>query len=302
MKLRWGNDAGAKAARSGRRNRLGVRPMAIFALCAGALGCRDAEKGRAYANGWAGARPRLWRLARDAGGRKARSERPRRLVTVGRPTHFFEITRAFLEAGFHVLWEKADDHESRRRGDRARREGSADGSARSITALAPIRMVREMRAHGGPTGQIGRVRPRGERNSATAHHGDATDAREPAACAGATIRRMAGVSGQFADCGIHAPAHGGLHHRRSVEQGLGRFPSTPEPCPGRRRDGEFPHVRRHRRGALEPRRSPSGASKRSTSRRRREPANRWAVGAAEPGLLHALGGRTQIMEKGEAGA
>lgn len=134
-------------------------------------------------------------------GESARDDRVD-LVTVATPnsTHF-EITKAFLEAGFNVLCEKPMTM-TVEEGEEIVKVAEKSGKICAVNyCYSAYPMVREMRQM-VRTGQIGAVRLV-VTNFSHGHHGDATDADNP------RVRwrydpAMAGVSGQFADCGIHA--------------------------------------------------------------------------------------------------
>ncbi|MBT8408105.1 MAG: Gfo/Idh/MocA family oxidoreductase, partial [Alphaproteobacteria bacterium] len=105
-KLKWGMVGGGEGSQIGPAHRLGAGLDGAFEFAAGALDHR-AEAGRAYGQRLGLAPDRAygdWREMLDA--EKTRDDRID-LVTVATPnaTHY-EITRAFLEAGFHVLCEK----------------------------------------------------------------------------------------------------------------------------------------------------------------------------------------------------
>ena len=124
------------------------------------------------------------------------------LVTVATPnsTHF-EITKSFLEAGFNVLCEKPMTM-TVEEGEEIVKVAAKSGKTCAVNyCYSAYPMVREMR-HIVRSGQIGKPRLI-VTNFSHGHHGDATDAENP------RVRwrydpSMAGVSGQFADCGIHA--------------------------------------------------------------------------------------------------
>ena len=169
-------------------------------MSAGALDV-DAEAGKAYAQELGVASDRAygnWQEMLE--GEKGREDRVD-LVTVATPnsTHF-EITKAFLEAGFNVLCEKPTM--TVEEGEEIVRVAEASGKICAVNyCYSAYPMVREMR-HMVRSGQIGKVRLV-VTNFSHGHHGDATDADNP------RVRwrydpAMAGVSGQFADCGIHA--------------------------------------------------------------------------------------------------
>ncbi|MFP7674068.1 Gfo/Idh/MocA family protein [Marivita sp. S0852] len=200
-KLNWGMIGGGEGSQIGPAHRLGAQADGNFILAAGALDV-DAEKGRAYAQSLGIAADRAyadWQEMLD--GETGRDDRVD-LVTVATPnsTHF-EITKAFLEAGFNVLCEKPMTM-TVEEGEEIVRVAKASGKICAVNyCYSAYPMVREMR-HMVRTGQIGKVRLV-VANFSHGHHGDATDADNP------RVRwrydpAMAGVSGQFADCGIHA--------------------------------------------------------------------------------------------------
>ena len=124
------------------------------------------------------------------------------LVTVATPnsTHF-EITKAFLEAGFNVLCEKpmtmtVDEGEQIVRLVESTKQICAVNYGYSGYSL--VRHMRAMIARG----DLGAIRVVNA-EFAHGHHADAADADNP------RVRwrydpKQAGVSAQFADCGIHA--------------------------------------------------------------------------------------------------
>tara|TARA_R110002167_G_scaffold1426_1_gene6641 strand:+ start:110721 stop:111857 length:1137 start_codon:yes stop_codon:yes gene_type:complete len=200
-KLNWGMIGGGEGSQIGPAHRLGAQADGNFILAAGALD-HDAEKGRAYAQSLGVSADRAygdWRemLAGEAG----RDDRVD-LVTVATPnsTHF-EITKSFLEAGFNVLCEKPMTM-TVEEGEEIVKIAAKSGKTCAVNyCYSAYPMVREMR-HMVRSGQVGKVRLI-VTNFSHGHHGDATDADNP------RVRwrydpAMAGVSGQFADCGIHA--------------------------------------------------------------------------------------------------
>ncbi|MDG3040247.1 Gfo/Idh/MocA family protein [Roseicyclus marinus] len=201
MKLNWGMIGGGEGSQIGPAHRLGALADGNFSLAAGALDA-DPEKGRAYAQRLGVAADRAygdWREMLE--GERGRADRVD-LVTVATPnsTHF-EITKAFLEAGFHVLCEKPMTM-TVEEGEEIVRVAKASGRICAVNyCYSAYPMVREMRQMVA-TGQIGKVRLV-VTNFSHGHHGNAQDADNP------RVRwrydpAMAGVSGQFADCGIHA--------------------------------------------------------------------------------------------------
>ncbi|WP_416916054.1 MAG: Gfo/Idh/MocA family protein [Roseicyclus sp.] len=201
MKLNWGMIGGGEGSQIGPAHRLGALADGNFSFAAGALDA-DPEKGRAYAQRLGVAADRAygdWREMLE--GERSRADRVD-LVTVATPnsTHF-EITKAFLEAGFHVLCEKPMTM-TVEEGEEIVRVARASGKICAVNyCYSAYPMVREMRQMVA-TGQIGQVRLV-VTNFSHGHHGNALDADNP------RVRwrydpAMAGVSGQFADCGIHA--------------------------------------------------------------------------------------------------
>jgi len=200
-KLNWGLIGGGKGSQIGPAHRLGAAIDGEFAFVAGALD-HDPQAGRAFARELGIAADRAygdWREMLAA--ERARPDRVD-LVTVATPnaTHF-EIARAFLQAGFHVLCEKpmtmtVEEGEEIVRA--ARDAGRICAVNYGYSGYALVRHMRAMVARG----DLGAVRLV-VTEFAHGHHADATDADNP------RVRwrydpAQAGVSAQFADCGIHA--------------------------------------------------------------------------------------------------
>ena len=202
MKLNWGMIGGGEGSQIGPAHRLGAQADGNFVLSAGALD-HDAEKGRAYAQSLGVAEDRAYGDWREMlAGERKRGDDKVDLVTVATPnsTHF-EITKSFLEAGFNVLCEKPMTM-TVEEGEEIVKIAKSSGKICAVNyCYSAYPMVREMREM-VRTGQVGKVRLV-VTNFSHGHHGDATDADNP------RVRwrydpAMAGVSGQFADCGIHA--------------------------------------------------------------------------------------------------
>ncbi|WP_371156168.1 Gfo/Idh/MocA family protein [Jannaschia sp. 2305UL9-9] len=200
-KLNWGMIGGGEGSQIGPAHRLGAQADGNFTLAAGALDV-DAAKGRDYGMRLGIAEDRAYANWQDMlDGEKGRDDRVD-LVTVATPnsTHF-EITKAFLEAGFNVLCEKPMTM-TVEEGEEIVRVAKSTGRICAVNyCYSAYPMVREMRQMVA-TGQLGKIRLV-VANFSHGHHGDATDADNP------RVRwrydpKMAGVSGQFADCGIHA--------------------------------------------------------------------------------------------------
>jgi len=200
-KLKWGLIGGGEGSQIGPAHRLGAQADGHFDFVAGALDHR-ANLGRAYAQRLGIAADRAYGDWREMlAGESAREDRVD-LVTVATPnsTHF-EITKAFLEAGFNVLCEKpmtVTVEEGEEIVKIARATGRICAVNYCYSAYPMIRQARAM-VRAGELGNIRLV----VTNFSHGHHGDAEDADNP------RVRwrydpAMAGVSGQFADCGIHA--------------------------------------------------------------------------------------------------
>lgn len=200
-RLNWGMIGGGEGSQIGPAHRMGAQADGNFVLAAGALD-HDAERGRDYARRLGVANDRAYGDWREMlAGEKGRDDKVD-LVTVATPnsTHF-EITKSFLEAGFNVLCEKPMTM-TVEEGEEIVKIAEATGQICAVNyCYSAYPMVREMK-HMVATGQVGKVRLV-VANFSHGHHGDATDADNP------RVRwrydpAMAGVSGQFADCGIHA--------------------------------------------------------------------------------------------------
>ncbi len=199
-KLRWGMIGGGEGSQIGPAHRLGARLDGLFEFAAGALDHRP-EYGVEYGK-------RLGLGDRAYGGWQEMLEAEKKrddkvdLVTVATPnaTHF-EITKSFLENGFHVLCEKPMTmmvEEGEEIVEIAKKTGNICAVNYGYTGYSLVRHMKAMIARG----DIGKVRLVNA-EFAHGHHADATDADNP------RVRwrydpAQAGVSAQFADCGIHA--------------------------------------------------------------------------------------------------
>ncbi|ASJ74368.1 Glucose-6-phosphate 3-dehydrogenase [Granulosicoccus antarcticus IMCC3135] len=192
---------GGEGSQIGPAHRLGSGLDGLFEFTAGALDHRP-EAGRSYGQQLGLAADRSygdWREMLE--GESAREDRVD-LVTVATPnsTHF-EITKAYLEAGFHVLCEKpmtmtVDEGEQIVRIAQENKRICAVNYG--YTGYSLVRHMRAMVARG----DLGKIRLVNA-EFAHGHHADAADADNP------RVRwrydpAQAGVSAQFADCGIHA--------------------------------------------------------------------------------------------------
>lgn len=298
-RLNWGMIGGGEGSQIGPAHRLGAQADGNFVLAAGALDI-DAEKGRAYAESLGVAPDRAYGDWREMlAGEKDRADRVD-LVTVATPnsTHF-EITKAFLEAGFNVLCEKPMTM-TVEEGEEIVRVAKASGRICAVNyCYSAYPMVREMR-HMVASGKVGKVRLI-VANFSHGHHGDATDADNP------RVRwrydpTMAGVSGQFADCGIHALHMAGFIAGDHVTTLAADFASTIE---SRELEDDAMVNFRMSRGTVGRLWTSSVAIGRQHGFDIQvfgeTGGMRWASEQPNQVLYTPVGGRTQIMEKGEAG-
>lgn len=200
-KLRWGMIGGGEGSQIGPAHRLGALADGHFEFAAGALDHRP-DAGRDYAKRLGISADRAYGdWTEMLAGERGRADRID-LVTVATPnaTHF-EITKAFLEAGFNVLCEKPMTM-TVEEGEEIVRVVKATGRICAVNyCYSAYPMVRQARAM-VRAGEMGRIRLI-VTNFSHGHHGDAANADNP------RVRwrydpDTAGVSGQFADCGIHA--------------------------------------------------------------------------------------------------
>lgn len=200
-KLKWGMIGGGEGSQIGPAHRLGALADGHFEFTAGALDHRP-EVGRDYATRLGIAADRAYGdWTEMLAGERGRADRVD-LVTVATPnaTHF-EITKAFLEAGFNVLCEKPMTM-TVEEGEEIVRVVKATGRICAVNyCYSAYPMVRQARAM-VRAGEMGKVRLV-VTNFSHGHHGDTANAENP------RVRwrydpYVAGISGQFADCGIHA--------------------------------------------------------------------------------------------------
>lgn len=200
-KLKWGMIGGGEGSQIGPAHRLGSGLDGEFEFSAGALDHRP-DAGRDYGQRLGLAPDRAygnWREMLE--GEKNRADRID-LVTVATPnaTHY-EITKAYLEAGFHVLCEKPMTM-TIEEGEDIVRTAKATGKICAVNyGYSGYSLVRHMKAMVA-RGDLSKIRLV-KAEFAHGHHADAADADNP------RVRwrydpDQAGVSAQFADCGIHA--------------------------------------------------------------------------------------------------
>jgi predicted dehydrogenase len=200
-RLKWGMIGGGEGSQIGPAHRLGAGLDGEFDFAAGALDHRP-DAGRDYGQRLGLDETRAygdWREMLD--GEKNRDDRID-LVTVATPnaTHY-EITKAFLEAGFHVLCEKPMTMTVAEGEDIVRTAKSTGRICAVNYGYTGYSLVRHMKAMVA-RGDLGKIRLV-KAEFAHGHHADAADADNP------RVRwrydpAQAGVSAQFADCGIHA--------------------------------------------------------------------------------------------------
>ena len=200
-KLNWGMIGGGEGSQIGPAHRISAALDGLYTMAAGALDA-DPAKGSDYGQRIGIAKDRAygdWRKMLE--GERSRKDRVD-LVTVATPnsTHF-EITKAFLEAGINVLCEKpmtvtvdqAEDIVAT-----AKRTGTLCAVNYGYSGYALVRHMKAMVARG----DLGKIRLI-KAEFAHGFHADEADADNP------RVRwrydpMQAGVSAQFADCGIHA--------------------------------------------------------------------------------------------------
>ena len=298
-KLKWGMVGGGEGSQIGPAHRLGSQADGLFQFTAGALDHR-AEVGREYAIRLGLDKDRAYGSWQEMlAGEKCRDDRID-LVTIATPnsTHF-EITKAFLEAGINVLCEKpmtmtVDE------GEQIVRVVNSTGKICAVNyCYSAYPMVRQARAM-VRAGEIGKVRLVVS-NFSHGHHGDAMDADNP------RVRwrydpAMAGISGQFADCGIHALHMASFLSNDQVETLSADFVST---IPSRKLEDD----------AMVNFRMEGGAGGRlwtsSVAIGRQHGFDiqvfgetgglRWASEQPNQLVFTPVSGRTQIIEKGENG-
>ncbi len=200
-RLNWGLIGGGEGSQIGPAHRIGAGLDGLFTLAAGALDI-DPDKGRAFAEHLGITPGRAYGDWREMlTGERARDDRVD-LVTVATPnSSHFEITKAFLEAGFNVLCEKpmtTTAEEGREIVAVAKQAGRICAVNFGYSGYALVRHMRAMVARG----DLGRVRLI-KAEFAHGFHADESDADNP------RLRwrydpAQAGVSAVFADAGIHA--------------------------------------------------------------------------------------------------
>ena len=200
-RLTWGMIGGGEGSQIGPVHRVSSALDARFDLKAGALDA-DPAKGRDFAMRLGIVEDRAYGNWQEMlTGEKDRKDRID-LVTVATPnsTHY-AITKAFLDAGIHVLCEKpmaVTVEEAEDIAATAKRTGSICAVNYGYTGYSLVRHMQAMVARG----DLGKVRLIVVEFS-HGFHADASDAENPR-MGWRYDPAQAGISGQFADCGIHA--------------------------------------------------------------------------------------------------
>ena len=222
-KLKWGMIGGGEGSQIGPAHRLGALADGLFEFSAAALDHRP-DVGRTYAKSLGISEDRAYGDWKEMLTREKNREDRIDLVTVATPnsTHF-EITKSFLEAGFNVLCEKPMTM-TVEEGEEIVKIASKSGKLCTVNyCYSAYPMVRQARAM-VQNGELGKIRLI-VTNFSHGHHGNAEDANNP------RVRwrydpQMAGVSGQFADCGIHALHMASFIGNDEVESVSADFAST----------------------------------------------------------------------------
>ena len=222
-KLKWGLIGGGEGSQIGPAHRLGALADGLFEFSAAALDHRP-DIGRNFAKTLGIHENRAYGDWHEMLTNETKREDRIELVTVATPnsTHF-EITKAFLEAGFNVLCEKPMTM-TVEEGEEIVKISKKVGKLCTVNyCYSAYPMVRQARAM-VQNGELGKIRLI-VTNFSHGHHGDADDADNP------RVRwrydpKMAGVSGQFADCGIHALHMASFIGNDEVETVSADFAST----------------------------------------------------------------------------
>lgn len=200
-KLNWGMVGGGEGSQIGPAHRLGAALDGQFDFVAGALD-HNPQAGRDYAISLGIDSDRAYGDWQEMLAGETKRDDRIDLVSVATPnaTHF-EITKGFLEAGIPVLCEKPMTM-TVEEGEEIVRISEKTGTVCAVNyGYSGYSLVRHMKAMIA-RGDLGAVRVVVAEFS-HGHHADAADADNP------RIRwrydpAQAGVSSQFADCGIHA--------------------------------------------------------------------------------------------------
>jgi len=201
VRLNWGLIGGGEGSQIGPAHRLGARLDGYFNFVAGALDHRPQE-GKQFGIELGLAPDRSYGSWQEMLDGEIKRKDQIELVTIATPNNsHYEITKAFLSEGFHVLCEKPltmTIGEATELVHLAKAKGSICAVNYGYSGYSLVRHMKTMVSRG----DIGEVRMVFS-EFAHGHHADATDADNP------RIRwrydpTQIGVSAQFADCGIHA--------------------------------------------------------------------------------------------------
>ena len=201
MRLQWGLIGGGEGSQIGAAHRIAARRHDAFELTVAALDI-DPIRAREYAIRLGVPRARAygdWRQMLEV--ERQRTDRVD-LVTIATPnSSHFEITRAFLAAGFDVLCEKPLTNTVAEAEEIVQVARSHDRICAVNYGYSGYPLIRHARAMVA-RGDLGRIRVV-VAEFAHGHHADAAQADNP------RLRwrydaAVAGVSSVLADCGIHA--------------------------------------------------------------------------------------------------
>jgi predicted dehydrogenase len=298
-KLKWGLIGGGEGSQIGGTHRIAAALDGAFELVAGALDI-DPARGRAFARSLGIAGDRAygdWHEMLEA--ERARPDRVD-LVTVATPNaSHYEITKAFLTAGFDVLCEKPLTTTVPEAEDivrTARETGTICAVNHGYSGYALVRHARAMVARG----DLGRIRVVFA-EFAHGHHADAAQADNP------RIRwrydpKLAGVSSVLGDAGIHALHMAAFVTGEEIERVSADFAST---VAGRELEDDAFLAFRMSRGAVGRLWTSAVALGRmhglAIQVYGERGGLRWAQ--EQPNQLYwtPLGGRTEIIERGQPG-
>ncbi len=222
-KLRWGLIGGGEGSQIGGIHRIAAGLDNAFTLVAGALDI-DPARGRAYAVNLGVTPERAYGDWREMLAAERKRDDRLDLVTVATPNaSHYEITKAFLTAGFNVLCEKPLTVAVEESEDLVRTARDCGGICAVNYGYSGSALVRQARAM-VKRGDLGRIRVV-VAEFAHGHHADAADADNP------RVRwrydpKLAGVSSVLGDAGIHALHMACFVTGQQVERVSADFAST----------------------------------------------------------------------------
>ena len=199
--LNWGIIGGGEGSQIGLAHRIASRLDNHFVFKAGAMDI-DPKRAKSFGVRMGLSEERSYGSWQEMLEKEKNHPDKLDLVTVATPnsTHY-EITKAFLENGFHVLCEKPMTMTAEEAKDIVATSKQTERLCAVNYGYSGFPMVREMRAM-VQRGELGKIRAFVAEFS-HGFHGDAADADNP------RVRwrydpAQIGPSAQFADCGIHA--------------------------------------------------------------------------------------------------